>query len=103
MLGFLDKWNVGRLEMLVFAIMHQQKFKVKNGLCKKFSKCTSIEIQSQNWGGNRQLSKEGIAVEYFPTSVDNVNNEEKYELHSYIRDDNEKYACDSHAHMIYCF
>ena len=24
-----------------------------------------IEIQSQHWGGNRQLSMEGIAVEYF--------------------------------------
>ena len=31
---------------------------------------TCIEIQSQHWGGNRQLSMEGIAVEYFPTSID---------------------------------
>ena len=43
---------------------------------------------------------EGIAVEYFSTSIDTGNNEEKYELHSYISDDNEQYVCDSHAHMV---
>ena len=32
------------------------------------------------------LSMEGIAVEYFPTSIDTGNNEEKSELHSYISD-----------------
>ena len=32
----------------------------------KFSKTTGIEIQSQHWGRNRQLSMEGIDVEYFP-------------------------------------
>ena len=31
---------------------------------------TGIEIQSQHWGGNRQLSMESISVEYFPNSVD---------------------------------
>ena len=44
---------------------------------------------------------EGIAVEYCPTSVDIGNNEEKSEFHSYISDENEKYACDSHAHMVH--
>ena len=29
----------------------------------KFSKSTVIEIQSPNWGGNKQLSTEGIPVE----------------------------------------
>ena len=43
---------------------------------------------------------EGIDVEYFPNSVDNENNEEKYEFHSYISDDNEQDACESHAHMV---
>ena len=37
----------------------------------------------------------------FPTSVDNVNNEEKSDLHSYISDDNEQDSCDSHAHMVH--
>ena len=46
---------------------------------------------------------EFIAIEYFPTSVDNGNNEEKYEFHSYISDDNEQDACDSHAHMFHLF
>ena len=44
---------------------------------------------------------EGIAVEYFPTSIDTGKNEEKYELHSYISDDNEKDACASHSHMVH--
>ena len=44
---------------------------------------------------------EGIDDEYFPTSVDIGNNEEKYEFHSYISDDNEKDACDSHSHMFH--
>ena len=29
-----------------------------------------IEIQSQHWGGNRQLSMEAISVEYFQNSID---------------------------------
>ena len=49
---------------------------VKNDYAEKISEATSIEIQSQHCGGNRQLSMEGISVEYFPTSVDNGNNEE---------------------------
>ena len=44
---------------------------------------------------------EGSAVEYFPTSVDIGNNEEKYEFHSYISDENEQDACDSHYHMVH--
>ena len=44
---------------------------------------------------------EGIAVEYFPTYVDNSSNKEKYEFHSYISDDKKQYACDSHAHMVH--
>ena len=40
-----------------------------------FSKKTGIEIQSQRWGGNRQLSMEGIAVEYFSNEVNPSNNE----------------------------
>ena len=44
---------------------------------------------------------EVIAVEYFPNSFDPCNNEEKSEFHSYIRDDNEQDACDSHAHLVH--
>ena len=57
---------------------------------KKSVKRTGIEIKSQHLGGNRQLSLEGIAVEYFPTSVDIGNNKGKYELHSYISNSNEQ-------------
>ena len=41
----------------------------------KFNKTTGIEIQSQHWGGNIQLSIEGIDVEYFPISIDRGINE----------------------------
>ena len=44
---------------------------------------------------------ESIAVEYLPTSIDTGNNEETSEFHSYISDDNEQNACDSHAHMVH--
>ena len=39
--------------------------KPKKYYAEQFSKTTGIEIQSQHWGGNRKLSMEGIAVEYF--------------------------------------
>ena len=81
--------------------MHKKNLKFKKDYPEKLSEATSIEIQSQHWGGNIPLSMEGIAVEYFPTSVDNGNNEEKCELHSYISDDNEQDACDSYAHMVH--
>ena len=60
-----------------------------------------MEIQSQHWGGNRKLSMEVIAVEYFPTSIDTGNNGEKYEFHSYISDENAQDACDSNANMVH--
>ena len=52
---------------------------------RKVQQKNGIEIQSQNWGGNRQLSMEGIAVEYLPSSIDPGNNKEKYLIHSYIK------------------
>ena len=42
---------------------------------------------------------EGIAVEYFPNSIDPGRNK-KYEFHSYISGDNEQDACYSHNHMV---
>ena len=65
MLVFLVKWNVVRLKMIVSMITNR-KNKAKERLCRKISKTNSIEIQSQNWCVNRQLSMKGIAVEYFP-------------------------------------
>ena len=53
----------------------------KKSHAEKFSKSTSIEIQSQHWGGNRKLSMEDIAVEYFQSSFDPGNNKEKSECH----------------------
>ena len=46
---------------------------------------------------------EVIAVEYFPTYINTGNNDKKSEFHSYKSDDNEKDACDSHAHMVHLF
>ena len=70
-------------------------------IIKKNIKTTGIEIQGQHWGGNRQLSMEGIAIECFPISIYSGNNEEKSESHSYISDDNEQDSCDPHAHMFH--
>ena len=44
---------------------------------------------------------EVIAVKYFPNFVDTGINEKKSEFHSYIGDDNEQGACDSHARMFH--
>ena len=46
---------------------------------------------------------EVIAVEYLPSSFDTVKNKEKSEFHSYISDDNEQDACDSHAHLVHIY
>ena len=42
-------------------------YKFKNNYAEKISESTDIGIQSQHWGGNRQISMEGIAVKYFPS------------------------------------
>ena len=44
---------------------------------------------------------EGIAVEYFPNSIDHGINENKSKFHSYISDYNEQYAYDSHTHVFH--
>ena len=44
---------------------------------------------------------EVIAVEYFPSSFDTGNNQEKSEFNLYRSGDNEKYAYASHAHMVH--
>ena len=61
---------------------------------------TGIEIQSQHWDDNRQSSMESISVEYFPSSI-YLGRNEKNEFYSFISDDNEQYACDSHDHMFH--
>ena len=48
-----------------------------------------------------QLSIEGIAVDYFPNSVDSDSNDKKSDIHSYLSGDNEQYACDLYSHMFY--
>ena len=45
---------------------------------------------------------EYISVEYFTNSIDPGSNE-NYEFCSYISDENEQDACDSHAHLFYIF
>ena len=57
-------------------IMHKNIYiKSKKDYAETFSGKTGIEIESQSWGGNRQLSIESIDVEYFPNSVDPGSNE----------------------------
>ena len=47
-------------------IMHPKKnIKLKKYYTETFSETTGREIQSLDWGGNRQFSMEGVAVEYF--------------------------------------
>ena len=41
----------------------KNNIKLKKYYAEKFIKTTGIEIQSQHWGGNRQLSMEVIAFE----------------------------------------
>ena len=72
----LDSTECGKTRNYFFRENSPKEFKVKKGLFRKSSEVTGKEIQSQNWGGNRKLSIEGIAVEYFPTSVDIGKNEE---------------------------
>ena len=36
----------------------------------KFSETTIIQVQSQHWGGNKQISMENIDVEHFTNPVD---------------------------------
>ena len=76
MSGLLIQRNVEKLEIIFSARIHQKNSKLKKDYAEKSSEVTGKEIQSQNWGGNRKLSIEGIAVEYFPTSVDIGKNEE---------------------------
>ena len=46
-------------------IASKHNLKFKKDYAETFSEATSIKIQSQNWGGNRQWSTEGIAVNWF--------------------------------------
>ena len=69
-------WEDYKLLLIISTLMHQNiNIKFKNH-AEKFSKTTGIEIQIQHWGGNRQLSMEGIAVEYLPSSIYPGNNKE---------------------------
>ena len=46
---------------------------------------------------------EGVVIEYFPNTVDTGSNETISQFRSYISDENEQDACDSHAHTIQLF
>ena len=48
-----------------------------------------------------QWSMEKIAIDYFPNPFDPGSKETKYGFHSYISDENEQYACDSHDYTVY--
>ena len=73
--------------------------KLKKYYAEKFSETTGIEIKTQNWGGNRQLSMEGIPVEYFPIQFIFVAIK-KSEFYSYITEKMNKMHV---LHMLICF
>ena len=56
--------------MIVSVIVHKTQYKFKERIFRKISESTGIEIQSQHWVGYRQLSMEGVSIEYFPNSID---------------------------------
>ena len=60
-------------------IMHKKNQNVKKYYAEKFSETTGIYLQIQHWDGNRQISMECIAVEYFTNSIDPGSN--KKNLH----------------------
>ena len=74
--------------MWLFSRQPKKKLKLKEDYSEKSSETASIEIQSQRWGGNRNLSMEGISVVYF-TSIENEEetNQNKC-FYSYINDEN---------------
>ena len=51
-------------------IAPNNNIKLKTDYAEQFTKTTGIEILIQHQGGNRQISMEGIAVGYFPNSID---------------------------------
>ena len=56
----------GKTRNYCFRNNASKQIKFKKVLYRKVQQATGIEIQSQHWGGNRQLSMEGIGVECFP-------------------------------------
>ena len=52
----------------------KNNIKLKKYYAEIFSETTSIEIKIQHKGRNRQLSMEGIAVEYFTNSFEPSSN-----------------------------
>ena len=73
MLGFLVQWNLGWL--YIFPRYYIKIYiELNKYYAEKFSETADIGIKIQHWGGNRKFSMEGIAVEYFPNSVDQGKN-----------------------------
>ena len=81
MSGLLIQWNVGIIEMIFFAIFHQNIYKVKEILCGKIIKTTGIKIHSQHWVVHIQLSLKVLSVEYFPNSIDPGSNKNTNFIH----------------------
>ena len=66
--------------MIVNMIMHQKKDKVKEILCRKNQWNNRYINSNFTFGGNIQLSMEGIAVQYFPISIDPISNKKKLDF-----------------------
>ena len=47
----------------------KQDCSCKRDYAERFSDVTAIQVHSQHWGGNRTLSMEGVALEYFPSTA----------------------------------
>ena len=63
------QWTVLILDVIIFKTSGGGYLDLSKDYAIKFSETTGIEIQTQHWCGNRQLSMEGISVEYFPTQI----------------------------------
>ena len=76
----ISSMECGKTRDYYFHENQLKKMKSKKYYAQKYSKKTGIEIQSQHWGGNRQLSMEVIAVEYFKNYVHTGSNEKNQDF-----------------------
>ena len=61
---------------------------------------TSIETQRQHWSETGNYQWKELNLSFTQKKIDSVF---KSQFTYYIRKENEKYACESHAHIIYLY
>ena len=77
--------------------------KLKKDYDKPIKETTIIEIQIQQWGDNRKLSMELIALEHFTVKDKIRRNELRSKFHSYKSDENEQDDCGSNSLIVHLF